>query len=168
MNKEQYNRCVASYSDALFGFIFRSLHDRESANDIVQESYIALWENVMKVDERKAKSFLYTTAYRRMVDLYRKNARQVDVGGCELDFMSDSRADEGVQQDDRRVFLERSLALLPHVQRDVILLKDYQGYSYKEVAEVMTISETQVKVYLFRARHKLRELLGDKLKYYGE
>ena len=57
--------------------------------------------------------------------------------------------------------IERSLALLPPVQKSVVLLRDLEGYNYNEIGEILGLTEPQVKVYLFRARNKIKKQLKD-------
>jgi RNA polymerase sigma-70 factor (ECF subfamily) len=57
--------------------------------------------------------------------------------------------------------LEKCLAILPPVQRSILLLRDLEGYDYKEIGQVLDLTESQVKVYLFRARQKLKDNLKD-------
>ena len=56
--------------------------------------------------------------------------------------------------------LEKALAALPEIQRTVVLLRDYEGYSYEEIGEITNLNESQVKVYIFRARQKMKEMIG--------
>ena len=60
---------------------------------------------------------------------------------------------------DLKKTLEDAVANLPDIQRHVILLRDYEGYSYEEIGAITSLSEQQVKVYIFRARQKLRSML---------
>jgi RNA polymerase sigma factor (sigma-70 family) len=55
--------------------------------------------------------------------------------------------------------IEKALNKLPEVQKNCIVLRDYEGYSYEEIGEVLQLSESQVKVYIFRARQSLKEYL---------
>ena len=55
--------------------------------------------------------------------------------------------------------VERAVSILPPIQKSVILLRDLQGYSYKEIGEILELSDAQVKVYLFRARKKIKKQL---------
>ena len=55
--------------------------------------------------------------------------------------------------------LEKSLDTLPPIQKTIILLRDLEGYNYKEIGEILSLTEAQVKVYLFRARQKIKDLL---------
>jgi len=56
--------------------------------------------------------------------------------------------------------LNKAIEKLPAVQRSVILLRDYEGYSYDEISEITGLSEAQVKVYIYRARVFLKEFIG--------
>jgi RNA polymerase sigma-70 factor (ECF subfamily) len=60
---------------------------------------------------------------------------------------------------DLKDLVDKSLAELPPLQRSILLLRDYEGYNYQEIGEILQITEAQVKVYLFRARQKLRDAL---------
>ena len=57
--------------------------------------------------------------------------------------------------------IDKGLARLPEQQRSIILLRDLEGYNYKEIGEILDLSESQVKVYLFRARKKMKDMLKD-------
>ncbi|MFN5219020.1 MAG: RNA polymerase sigma factor, partial [Sphingomonadales bacterium] len=56
--------------------------------------------------------------------------------------------------------LAKALETLPDIQRTVILLRDYEGYSYDEIGSITGLNESQVKVYIFRARQTLKSYLG--------
>lgn len=62
---------------------------------------------------------------------------------------------------DLKTVLNNSLDMLSDVQKSILLLRDYEGYAYEEIAEILQISDAQVKVYLFRARQKMKEYLKD-------
>lgn len=154
MNRIEYNSCVDKYSDILYRFILKATNDIELSEDIVQDSFITLWERVDGVIFEKAKSYLFTTAYRKMVDQYRRNKRNlslVDVGEV-IDSNETTNFDLSEQ-------LDRGLRRLSEIQRSIILLRDYEGYSYEEIGEITNLSDSQVKVYLFRARNKLRSFI---------
>lgn len=59
-----------------------------------------------------------------------------------------------------RQILHNALARLPEIQRTVILLRDYEGYSYEEIGEITHLNESQVKVYIFRGRQTLKTIIG--------
>jgi RNA polymerase sigma-70 factor (ECF subfamily) len=57
--------------------------------------------------------------------------------------------------------LDKCLESLPPIQRSILLLRDLEGYDYKEIGGILDLTESQVKVYLFRARQKLKDKLKD-------
>ena len=155
MNVKEYNQSVDLYSDNVFRFILKNIKDEERARDIVQDSYEKLWRNAENVNADKVKSYLFTTAYHTMIDVLRKDKRQT--------YMEDYRIPEDThneQYSDLAEILNVAVKQLPDIQRTVILLRDYEGYSYKEIGEVTSLSEAQVKVYIYRARVFLKNYIG--------
>ncbi len=155
MNVKEYNQAVDLYSDNVFRFILKNIRDEERARDIVQDSYEKLWRNAENVNSEKVKSYLFTTAYHTMIDVLRKEKRQT--------YMEDYQIPEDVhdnQYSDLKEILDEAVKRLPEIQRTVILLRDYEGYSYKEIGDVTLLSEAQVKVYIYRARVFLKNYIG--------
>lgn len=151
----EYNQCVDSYADGVYRFILKSLKDDEWARDIVQESFVRLWEKVKDVNVEKAKSYLFTTAYHTMIDFIRKNKRYDE-------YDPEMQSNEYVTNsyNDLKDVINEAVAKLPEIQRSVVLLRDYEGYSYEEIGEITGLNESQVKVYIFRARTFLKEYIG--------
>ncbi|MDD3107814.1 MAG: RNA polymerase sigma factor [Alistipes sp.] len=157
MTVADYDRCVRQYSDNLYRFALKSLQQEEPAKDIVQESFLRLWENREVVIEGKEKSYLFTIAYRLIVDYVRLERRY---GGNET-LLNSRCASAGSEYNNLRETIDRYLEELPAQQKSLILLRDYEGYSYQEIAELTHLSESQVKVYIFRARVALKKRIGD-------
>ena len=61
---------------------------------------------------------------------------------------------------DLKEILNKALAILPEVQRSAILLRDYEGYSYDEIGDILELNASQVKVYIYRARKQLQKYIG--------
>ena len=154
MDRHQYNQCVELYADRLFRFAFSSLRNREQAEDVVQESFARVWEKRKTVDFAKAKSYLFTTAHHAMIDEVRQRQRTSDIE--ELTTFADPK---GVPYPDVNEILHKALATLPEAQRNAVLLRDYEGYSYQEIGDITGMSEAQVKVNIFRARTTLKNKL---------
>jgi RNA polymerase sigma-70 factor (ECF subfamily) len=154
MNVIEYNRSVDAFSDHIFRYILKQINDDELAKDIVQESYIKLWEHVDQLDYEKAKAWLFKTAYRTMIDIIRK--RKYEQKKDEIPHQSHSS-----QYSDLKYWLNKALETLPENQRGAILLRDYEGYSYKEIGEILDLSEAQVKVYIYRGRIALKKYIGN-------
>lgn len=150
MNAKEYNSCVDLYADRVFRFIVQSTRDDAKAKDIVQDAYLKLWEHHEDVSYEKARSWLFTAAYRQMVDGVRREKKVERMGEHNLEPHHDH------QWTDLQDILHSALEILPEIQRDVILLRDYEGYSYEEIGGMTGLTEPQVKVYIFRGRKKLK------------
>ncbi len=151
MNVKEYNLCVGEWSDALFRFACKCTGQADDANDVVQSSFEVLWQKKDDVPYEKGKSFLFQVAYNHSVNNYRKRAKVV---------YTDMPESSYTQSDpDLKKILDRALSQLDEQSRALVLLKDYEGYRYEEIAQITELSETQVKVYLHRARKVLKEYL---------
>jgi RNA polymerase sigma-70 factor (ECF subfamily) len=152
---------VDEFADRIYRYVLVRTRDKELAKDIVQECFANLWEKHKDVSYEKVKSYLFTSAYHQIVDYYRKNKRNE-----RLDVQMNNQYNYSENFDNKNIqkILHQFLEKLPDIQQDLILLRDYEGYEYKEIAEITGLSESQVKVYLFRAREKLRQMIG-KIEY---
>ena len=152
MTINEYNLAVTDYSDRLYRFVLKSIRNTHKAEDIVQDSYEKLWKNIDNVDGKKVKSYLFTTAYHTMIDNIRKDKRSSY-------FEDITMNDEGHESSysDLSEILNEAVKQLPEVQRMVLLLRDYEGYSYQEIGELTNLNESQVKVYIYRARVFLKK-----------
>ena len=155
MTIDEYNNAVDRYADNLYRFILKNVKMAETAQDVVQETFAKLWLKLESVDATKVKSYLFTAAYHTMIDSIRKDSRMKELDGEHLDNHSHS-----VQYSDLKEILSRAIERLPDDQRSVLLLRDYEGYSYKEIADITKLSEAQVKVYIYRARIFLKAYIG--------
>lgn len=155
MTVTDYNRSVDQYSDPVFRFVLKNIQDEEKARDIVQDTFEKLWINYERVDGKKVKSYIFTTAYHTMIDRIRKDKKQGD-----FESVDQSRYAHDEQYSDLKEILNEAITRLPADQKSVLLLRDYEGYSYKEIAEMTDLSEAQVKVYIYRARVFLKTYIG--------
>ncbi len=155
MTVKEYNKSAETYSDQIYRFILKNIKNENTAQDIVQDSFEKLWINRKAVYYAKVKSYLFTTAYRTMIDIIRKQKR--------ISLTDDSSVFEAHEENDYNdinEILHEAIEKLPEIQRSVILLRDYEGYSYKEIAEITNLNESQVKVYIYRARVYLKNYIG--------
>jgi len=140
----------------VYRFILKNIKDRDTAQDIVQESYVRMWERVKEVAYEKARAYLFTTAYHTMIDHIRKNQR---ISSLDDSYTETHDESPGTYNDLKEVINE-AVAKLPEIQRSVIMLRDYEGYSYEEIGEILQLNDSQVKVYIFRARTFLKQYIG--------
>lgn len=155
MTTEEYNQSVDEFSDAVYRFMLKNTQNEELAKDIVQESFAKLWVKRKDIDGKKARAYLFSTAYHQMIDVYRKESRKDDFETVqEQDYAHDD------QYSDLSEVLSEAVKKLPEIQRSVLMLRDYEGYSYQEIGEITKLNESQVKVYIYRARLYLKKYIG--------
>jgi RNA polymerase sigma factor (sigma-70 family) len=157
MTTAEYNRCVDEFSDRVFRFVLKSIQDEEKAKDIVQDSFEKIWVKVKGIAFEKSRSYLFTTAYHTMIDYIRKERKIEKIN--EPEKYSDFLYEENSYSDLKEI-LDEGLQKLPDMQKSVLLLRDYEGYSYKEIGDLTDLNESQVKVYIYRARVFLKNYIG--------
>jgi RNA polymerase sigma-70 factor (ECF subfamily) len=154
MTEREYNACVTSYADNVYRFILKNLRHEEDARDVVQTAFEKMWRNRDEVDVQKSKSYLFTVAYHQMIDHIRK-VKRIQL---REEFSAEARVENRPSNNLKKV-LDEALKRLNETQRSLVLLKDYEGYSYEEIGKIMNLNPSQVKVYLHRARLQLKEYL---------
>lgn len=144
-------------ADGLYRFALKSLKDEEQAKDVVQQAFLVLWEHREQVEEIKAKSYLFTVAYRRCMDAWRNKKNFLAPEKVKNTLVTESKG-----APDLKHILNKALSRLSPRDRMLVLLKDYEGYSYEEISELTGLNQNQVKVYLHRSRKELRAFLVSK------
>lgn len=154
MTTKEYNSCVDNYSDNIYRFILKHIKNVDAAKDIVQDTFAKVWIKREGIDFGKARSYFFTTAHHTLIDLVRKEKYMDDVASIDKQY-----SQSPIKNMDLQKQLHDALDQLSEIQRTVILLRDYEGYAYDEIGEITNLKESQVKVYIFRARKKLKEIL---------
>jgi len=154
MTEREYNHCVNLYADNVYRFILKNLGHQEDARDIVQGAFEKMWINREQVENERCKSYLFTVAYHQMIDHIRKNKRVT----LREEFSEHVKVAGTVHHDSKRI-LHEAVNRLNETQKSLVMLKDYEGYSYEEIGKITGLSDSQVKVYLHCARLQLREYL---------
>lgn len=155
MNRIEFNKCVNDYADGVYRFILKNIGDQEKARDIVQDSFSKMWEKADELSFEKSKSYLFTTAYHTMIDMIRRDKRSMAI--------EDEHTKHHItfnSYSDLQDVLNRALDTLPSIQKTVITLRDYEGYTYEEIGKITGLTEAQVKVYIYRGRVALKTYIG--------
>lgn len=155
MTTREYNTCVNDYADGVYRFILKNMRDEEKSQDVVQDSFLKMWEKASDISFEKAKSYLYTTAYHTMIDAIRKSGRETG-----LEEMHENLHSYEHGYSDAMEILDEAVERLPDIQRSALILRDYEGYSYEEIGDILQLNESQVKVYIYRARVALKKYIG--------
>jgi RNA polymerase sigma factor (sigma-70 family) len=154
MTEMQYKECVTQYADNVYRFILKNLRHEEDARDVVQSAFEKLWANREEVIWEKSRSYLFTIAYHQMIDHIRK-VKRIQL----RDSFSDEQRVQNRPVNNLKKILDEALSRLNDLQRSLVLLKDYEGYTYQEIGGITGLNESQVKVYLHRARIQLKDYL---------
>lgn len=156
MTPSQYNDCVKQYADGVYRFIMKSIKNKDEAQNITQNTFEKLWIKRDTVDFEKAKSYIFTVAYRNMIDVIRASKRLTDIDESNLQNIKYNNTEyTGI-----KTIVDRIVNKMPEVYKSVILLRDYEGYDYKTIGEITGLSESQVKINIFRARQIIKEKIG--------
>lgn len=174
--RPEFADIITANYQRVYNVILRLIDDREEAADLTQDTFV----NACRAyDNFRHESQVYTWLYRIAVNLTKnrleRRGRQRLIEGVSVDApvemaeqeevfrqIEDYRAepDRLVLNDELKHFLLEQVSRLRHDYKEVIVLRDYQGLSYEEIAEVLTCSVQAVKSRLFRARSVLRDRLG--------
>ncbi len=162
MPETSFRNDVLPLKNKLFRLALRITLNREDAEDIVQETLVRVWRELQKGTAFGSVDAFSATVCRNLaLDL---NA-QKEQANLSLDEEQHDRVDtaqspyERMVSDERVAMLNRVLNALPEKQRTAVQLRDIDGRTYREIAEIMHISESDVKVNIFRARQALKERL---------
>ena len=162
MDKISFRNDILPLKNKLFRLALRITLNNADAEDIVQETLIKVWKKRESWNEIESiEAFCYSICRNLALD----RTRRADKFSESLDETRDTTADtsyssnpeEQVQQSDRIKLVKELIDHLPEKQRSVIQLRDFEGKSYKEIADIMQMTDEQVKVTLFRARQTIKK-----------
>ena len=153
-NQQQFTELFHLYKDRTYDFALRMLGDAHAASDVAQDAFIRLYEhqnNHHRIAD--VKSWLFIVARNLCLNHLRNRGRQVP-----LDALEDQLAQTNPAVDPRQRALRRALAGLESPYREALILKVYQGFSYREIAEILGRTIPSVRSLLFKARSMLRDM----------
>lgn len=158
MKEISFRNDILPLKDKLYRLALRITLDSAEAEDIVQDTMIRVWN---KRDEwaqfNSIEAFCLTVARNLAIDRSQKSETQNIELTTETQEMSDGSTPERQMERNEQMDLVRKLINeLPEKQRTIIQLRDIEERSYKEIADVMQLTEDQVKVTLFRARQRIK------------
>lgn len=149
MTDKEYKEQIDLHADDVLRYLAKNIKDGEVAKDILQDTFVSLWENKEKVEPSKIKNWLFTVAHNNMLKLFRYNKIRQNL------FIEENSSESNLENTQ---LIDQLLKQLPDRMRQCLMLKDWEGFSIKEIAEILDISEENVKVNIFRAKVKLKEL----------
>lgn len=155
MKEHEYNVVIDELSTQLYRYAFHFLRNQEDAKDIIQDVFEKMWLNRKTIDLETVKPWLYRCTHNAMVNFIAKKSRTSYMSNQELP----NAATPFDSSFESMQIVDRMVSILPPIQKSIILLRDIEGYTYKEIGLILDLSASQVKVYLFRARMKIKKQL---------
>ena len=151
--------------DRLFRLALRITMNRAEAEDVVQDTLLKVWEHRSEWEQiDNLEAFAIATCRNRALDIVKRAGRndksidEIDNGQWPM-----VNGQSIIEAREQLSLVRKLMDSLPELQRTIMLLRDIEGKTYQEIAQALDISETQVKVYLHRARTKIKERLKDPL-----
>lgn len=159
MQEINFQADVLPLKDKLFRVAFRITLHREEAEDIVQETLIRAWNQRTELASKASiEAYCVTIARNLALDAReKKDAQHLELTEAHDQATSASTPYDQLVEKERLDMLRHFVSQLPEKQRDIFHLRDVEGKSYQEIASMLQLTEDQVKVYLFRARQKIRQ-----------
>lgn len=168
MKELDFRNDVLPLKDKLFRLALRITLSREDAEDIVQDTLLKVWNNRAEMSAVSSiEAYAMTMCRNQALDLCARKERM----NISLDEKAHDRTDtvmppdEKLAQDEGKALIRQTIDSLPEKQRTAMLMREIEGKTYKEIAQVMNITESDVKINIFRARKSIKEHLAKISKY---
>lgn len=159
-NIVEFSLIYNQHKTKIYNYARKMLSDRMTCEDIVQNVFVKFFQNMNLIkDAGRISVWLYTTARNEIYSFYRTKSSHVDQFGVqdveEIDVDSSTRIEDEFELQEMKEMIMKELDKLPIEQREVFLLKEYGGFSYKEISDIMKIDEDLIKSRLYKTRQKL-------------
>jgi RNA polymerase sigma-70 factor (ECF subfamily) len=176
---DAFSELVERYSGRIFSACFSFLGNRQDAEDCVQESFIKAWRAIGDYNFMASfYTWLYRIAVNACLDYRRKTSRQQTLSLDETIETDDSQVVFQIADDEPlpdmlaetkelRTLIREEISALPPMMRQIIVLRDLEGLSYHELADLLDLSEGTVKSRLSRARQQLMQRISKREKNHG-
>ncbi|TRX65848.1 RNA polymerase sigma factor [Carboxylicivirga sp. M1479] len=159
-NARAYGQLVERYSQFCFSIVFRLMHVRVDAEDVVQEAFISAWNKLKKFDPKKGKfsTWLYAIATRLAIDTIRKRKVLLSLSEKEMELQyTDPYAK--LENEENEKLLMFAMHRLTELQKLVFVLREIEEMSVDEVVAISELTPKQIKDNLYVARKQVKQLL---------
>lgn len=159
-DESYFNEFYTSHIQSASNFAFYKSGDKNTSLDLAQEAFIKIWENCSKIDVNKAKSYLFTVVnnlflnkvkHKKVVLEYAKNSPYLDINNQSPEYL--------LEEEEFKEKLKKAIENLTEAEREVFLMNRIDGKKYREVAELLSISQKAVEKRMSSALKKLRNTI---------
>jgi len=153
-DEDGFREFIKKHKAQIFKTIYSFCGNTSDAEDIAQEVFISVWKNIKKFKGKSSIStWLYRITINKCIDWMRKKKMHVELNE-NLDLMQE-------KSNETRYIVEKILSKLPEKYKTVVILREMDGFSYEEISKILKTSKDNVKVLLFRARERMREIANE-------
>ncbi len=159
-NRQAFGRLIDDYGGLVHTLLLRMVHDRDTALDLAQDTFVKAWSRLRSLRNHASfPSWICSTARRTALDHLRRKKVRKEVSMSEESFVERADERESVLSAEGLALLEQAVCKLSERDRQLITLAYWKELSFTDVGRIMGIPEPNVRVYLHRARKRLREYL---------
>jgi len=169
-NTEKFAKLVDIYKNKVFAFAYKFTNDYNEAQDLSQEIFIKIYNNISKFRfESSISTWIYKIATNMCIDYKRKKKKEIlnfneelsQEGSLSIQLNSrDNSPEEIIISDEKQREVHKVIYNLPDIYKTVIMMYHFNELSYKEISTALSISEKTVETRLYRARRLLRDELS--------
>lgn len=169
--KELKNGRISSFKElmerhktAVTGFAFRYLKDNETTKDVIQETFIEVYK-MRKTYKPAAKfsTWLYTIARSRCLNVLRYQKRHPSDSMKEInDIQGKELVGNELEKEEIKNNIKKAIDLLPYLYKEVVIMREYENLSYKEISEISGYPESTLRTRMEYALNKLKEIISEK------
>ncbi len=163
---QYFSYFVEKYKDIVYSIAFKVLRNREDAEEMAQESFIKAFKSLHTFKgEAKFSTWLYRITYNNCIsEVRKKKIKFVSADDVQISDEPEELNLDGIPAENRAKYVKAALEKLPEDEYTLILLYYFDDKSIEEIGEITKMTESNVKVKLFRSRKKLYTILNDMLK----
>ena len=169
MRQIEFKKFLDEYKNSVYNYTYYILKNREDAEDVTQDVFIRLWHNRGKVNRRKRRAWIMKVTYNRCMDLIRQKKASISYDRIAVPLNIDllNHDDPSVNpefqffQQESRSHISSAINQLPVKMKSIMILHYFQGFKYKEISNILDISESSIKISMHRGRKVLKQILGE-------
>ncbi len=160
MENETLEQLLLEEVKVIFKYLLKMGASKEDAEDIVQETLYKALKNIDAIHHDKVRAWLFKVAINSYYNLYSKKKRSIKYIDAlpNMELFTESAEDEMVSKECNNE-IYKALDLLKPSYKNLLVLKYFIDLPYKDIADILEISESNLKIYLYRARNKLKKIL---------
>ncbi len=156
MDTIDFKHKVFSLSVRLFPMVARILGNNANAEDAIQEIMIKLWENRKQVAQHpNIPGLVFLTARNYCIDLLKKKKLEIDDSALQFMMSESDNGHESLEWKELNTIVKQILRKLPEQQREILIMRDIDGYEYTEIAAATQLKVEHIRVLLSRARKQV-------------